>query len=65
MTGTVTPEQIRTLVHEVRRYTPGASFADIAAHARRYRGWAVSTDEVRTAWRQGVDRAEVARRHEG
>lgn len=46
-----TPEQIRALVREVRRYTPGASTAEVAAYARRYKGWAVTDDEVRTAWR--------------
>ncbi|MFJ4051778.1 hypothetical protein ACIP29_37565 [Streptomyces coelicoflavus] len=47
--GTVTPDQIRALAADVRRYTPGARPAEVAAYARRYKGWAVTDDEVRAA----------------
>lgn len=45
----VTPEEIRALAARVRRYNPGASPEEIAAYARRYRGWAVTDEDVRAA----------------
>jgi hypothetical protein len=45
----VTADQIRALADNLRRYTPGASAEEIAAYARRYRGWTLTAGEVRAA----------------
>lgn len=45
----MTITEILALIDEVRRHTPSASAEEVAEYARRYRGWTVTADEIRSA----------------